>query len=138
MRQEIETMNPYIPILIMFGIAMAVAGIFLLLSHVLGPKKPTPSKLSVYECGLEPVSDARERFSVKFYLVAILFIIFDIEVVFMYPWAINFKDAIAEGNGLYMLIIMGIFFTVLTIGLLYEWRKGALVWSEKKHIAKKS
>lgn len=116
----------------MFGIATLISGLFLLLSYVLGPKRPLKSKLSVYECGLEPVGNARERFSVKFYLVAILFIVFDIEVVFMYPWAINYKESIKDGHAVYMLIVMGIFFVLLTLGLLYEWRKGALEWSEKK------
>lgn len=127
-------MNAYLPILVMFIIAAGFAGTFLLLSHLLGPKRPTKSKLSVYECGIdEPIGSARERFSVKFYLVAILFIIFDIEIVFMYPWALNYKDAIAQGHGTYMLVVMGIFFTVLTLGLLFEWRKGALNWNSRKN-----
>jgi len=124
-------MNAYLPILIMFIIAATLSGLILLLSTILGPKKPTKSKLSVYECGLTPVGNARERFSVKYYLVAILFIVFDIEVVFMYPWAINYKESLTQGHGLAMLIIMGIFFLVLTLGLLFEWRKGALDWAEK-------
>ncbi len=124
-------MQSYIPILVMMVIAILFSLGFLGLSHLLGPKKPTASKLSVYECGVEPVGNARERFSVKFYLVAILFILFDIEVVFMYPWAVTFKDFIAEGKGFYVAIMMGIFFVLLTVGLIYEWRKGALNWSDR-------
>lgn len=108
--------------------AALFTGAFLGLSAILGPKKPNPSKLSVYECGLEPVGDARERFSVKFFLIAMLFILFDIEVVFLIPWAVTYKGFIAEGMGLFMLIEMGIFMVILAIGLLYVWRKGALDW----------
>ncbi|MCP5463876.1 MAG: NADH-quinone oxidoreductase subunit A [Deltaproteobacteria bacterium] len=126
--------NPYVPILFMIAVAMVFSGVFLGLSWILGPKKPTESKLSVYECGLNPIGNARERFSVKFYLVAMLFIIFDLEVVFLYPWALNYKDSLANGQGLFMLAVMGIFFVVLTIGLIYEFRKGALDWAPKKKL----
>ncbi|MBI2339272.1 MAG: NADH-quinone oxidoreductase subunit A [Deltaproteobacteria bacterium] len=120
--------HPFLPILLVFIMAALFAGAFLGLSAILGPKKPNPSKLSVYECGLEPVGDARERFSVKFFLVAMLFILFDIEVVFLIPWAVLYKGFIAEGMGLFMLIEMGIFMAILAIGLLYVWRKGGLEW----------
>lgn len=122
-------MREYLPVLIVFAIAILIAGVIPVLSWMLGPKHPTPSKLSVYECGLKPVGNARDRFSVKFYLVAILFIVFDVEIVFMYPWAIYFKEGIGSGQGLYLLLVMGIFFTVLTLGLVFEWRKGALDWN---------
>lgn len=124
--------HSYLPILIMILVAVGFSGGFLALSWFLGPKRPTASKLSVYECGLESVGNARERFSVKFYLVAILFIVFDIEVVFLYPWAVNFKRSVSQGNGIYMLAVMGIFFVLLILGLIYEWRKGALDWANKK------
>ena len=120
--------HPFLPILLVFIVAALFSGTFLGLSAVLGPKKPSSSKLSVYECGLEPVGDARERFSVKFFLVALLFILFDIEVVFLIPWAVLYRSFIAEGMGLFMLIEMGIFMAILAIGLLYVWRKGALEW----------
>ncbi len=123
--------NPYLPILIMMIIATGFAGGFLLLSSILGPKRPTKNKLSVYECGIEPVGNARERFSVKFYLVSMLFIVFDIEVVFLYPWAVNYKKSLADGTGPYMLVVMGIFFVLLVLGLVYEWRKGALDWNKR-------
>lgn len=125
-------MNPYLVILTMFAIALSLSGGIIVLSTWLGPKRPTKSKLSPYECGLEPVGNARERFSVKFYLVAILFIIFDIEVVFMYPWAIRYKHALENGEGLRMLAVMGGFFLTLSLGLLFEIRKGVIDWSEKK------
>jgi len=124
-------MNEYLPVLLMFAIAMGLAVVIPVISWALGPKKPTRSKLSVYECGLNPVGSARERFSVKFYLIAILFIVFDIEIVFLYPWALYYKEAIANGSGLYLFLVMGIFFAVLTLGLIFEWRKGALDWNKK-------
>lgn len=138
-------MAEYLPVLIMFTVAVGMACVIPVLSWVLGPKKPTRSKLSVYECGLNPVGNARERFSVKFYLVAILFIVFDIEIVFMYPWAVSFREALAlqksgevPGLGWFWMIEMLIFFVVLTLGLVYAWRKGALDWSVNKgrrHVA---
>lgn len=138
-------MVEYLPVLIMFTVAVGMACVIPVLSWFLGPKKPTRSKLSVYECGLRPVGNARERFSVKFYLVAILFIVFDIEIVFMYPWAISFREALAlqksgevAGLGWFWMIEMLIFFMVLTLGLVYAWRKGALDWNVSKgghHVA---
>src|SRR3990167_7413053 len=119
-------MSEYLPVLIVFVVAGLFSLGFLVISALLGPNKPLKSKLSVYECGLNPVGTARERFSVKFYLVALLFILFDVEVVFLYPWAINFKEAIAKGDGLYYLAIMGEFFLLLALGLVFAWRKGAL------------
>lgn len=104
------------------------AGAFLGLSSILGPKKPSRSKGSTYECGIEPLGEARNRFSVKFFLVAILFILFDVEVVFLFPWAILYRDFIAEGMGLVMLIEMALFLFILVLGLAYVWRKGALDW----------
>lgn len=120
--------HPFLPIFLVFIMAALFAGVFLAISALIGPKKPSASKLSTYECGLEPVKTARERFSVKFFLVAILFILFDIEVVFLFPWAVLFKDFISEGMGLFMLAEMGIFVFVLVLGLLFVWRKGALDW----------
>ncbi len=129
-------MEQYLPVIIMFAIALTFAVGFLSLSWFFGPKNPTKTKLSVYECGHNPVGNARERFGVKFYLVAILFIIFDIEVVFLYPWALNYKDAVASGQGLTSLAIIGVFFAMLTIGLIYEWKSGVLDWSRKERPAK--
>ena len=116
-------MEQYVPIGIMafFGI---VAGIvFTNINRWIGPRRPSEEKLSTYESGMEPVKTARERFSVKFYLVAMLFILFDIEVVFMYPWAVVYRDL-----GLFGFLEMMVFIGVLLVGLLYLVRKGALRW----------
>jgi len=117
----------YLPIGIMillgvtFGVVMSKA------SEFFGPKNPTEVKLSTYESGMEPVRSAHERFSVKFYLVAMLFIIFDIEVVFLYPWAVNFR-----GLGMVGLVEMFVFIVVLMAGFFYVWKKGALDWSRSE------
>ncbi len=113
----------YLPIFILILLAAGFALVTLLLSHVLGPRRPTRSKLTPYECGIDPVGSARERFSVKFYLVAMLFIIFDIEIVFLYPWAV-----ILNSLKLFGLIEMILFLGILLIGLLYVWKKGGLEW----------
>ncbi len=120
--------HPFLPVLMIFIMAGLFAGAFLGLSSILGPKKPSKSKGSTYECGIEPVGAARDRFSVKFFLVAILFILFDVEVVFLFPWAILYRDFIAQGMGLVMLIEMAMFLLILVLGLAYVWRKGALDW----------
>ena len=100
-----------------FGIVMSKA------SQWLGPKNPNEQKLSTYESGMEPVRSAHERISVKFYMVAMLFIIFDIEVVFLYPWAVNFREL-----GMFGFVEMFVFITILMLGYLYIWKKGALEW----------
>ena len=115
----------FIPVLFVFAIVGGFAWFALWATHMLGPKRYDPVKQDTYECGLDYVDDARSRFSVKFYLVAVLFVIFDLEVVFMYPWAVNFRHL-----GLFGLVNMGIFLFILTVGLLYEWKKGALEWEE--------
>ncbi len=114
----------YLPIFILVIVAAGFALTLLLLSSVLGPRRPSKEKLSTYECGIDPIGSARERFSVKFYLVAMLFIIFDIEIVFLYPWAV------VLGNlKLFGLIEMVFFLGILLIGLLYVWKKGGLEWT---------
>ncbi len=116
-------LGAYLPILLLV-LAATVFGVgSLLLSALIGPKKQSPLKLSPYECGCEPVGSARERFSIKFYLVAMLFILFDIEAVFLYPWSILFKRL-----GLFGLIEMGVFIVILLVGYVYIWKKGALEW----------
>ena len=118
-----ELLIQYLPVAIFVGIA-AVIGVALLLSAVvLAPRRPDPEKNSAYECGFNPFDDARMRFDVRFYLVSILFIIFDLEVAFLFPWAITLRE-----NGLFGFWSMMIFLAVLTIGFVYEWRKGALEW----------
>ena len=113
----------YLPILILVGLAALFAGGSILLSALLGPRRPTPEKLSPYECGVEPVGSARDRFSVKFYLVAMLFIIFDMEIVFLYPWAVVYRELRAFG-----LAAMGTFLLILLVGFFYVWKKGGLEW----------
>jgi len=107
----------------MFGLAAVVVVVFLMLGKLLSPRNPTPIKLRTFECGNEASGPAWGRFSVKFYLIAILFIVFDIEVVFMYPWAILFREL-----GWFGLAEMSVFIGVLGLGLVYVWRKGALEW----------
>lgn len=113
----------YIPlfVMILIGIIFGVSNI--VLTEVLGPKRSTRAKLSTYESGMEPVKSARERFSVKFYLVAMIFILFDIEIVFMYPWAVQFKEL-----GMYGFVAMILFMVLLFSGYLYVVKKGALKW----------
>ena len=107
----------------MFGLVASAVAMFLVLGRQLSPRNPTAVKLTTFECGNEASGPAWGRFSVKFYLVAILFIVFDIEVVFMYPWAIVFRQL-----GWFGLAEMAVFIAVLALGLLYVWRKGALEW----------
>ena len=116
----------YLPIAILFVIACGFALINLVATHLLGPKRPNSVKLSPYESGVPATGDARLRFSIKFYLVAMLFILFDIEVVFLYPWAIVFKELLAQGS--FILVWMLVFLGVLELGLVYLWRKGGLEW----------
>ena len=113
----------YLPILILVVLAALFAGGYIVLSALLGPRRPNPEKLSPYECGIVPVGTARERFSVKFYLVAMLFIIFDMEIVFLYPWAVVFKQL-----KLFGLVAMGTFLLILLVGYFYVWKKGGLEW----------
>jgi NADH-quinone oxidoreductase subunit A len=116
-------LREYLPILIFLVIAVALAGIIVLASYVMARQNPEAEKLSAYECGFAPFEDARRQFDVRFYLVAILFIIFDLEVAFLFPWAITLGKI-----GLFGFFSMMAFLGVLTIGFIYEWKKGALEW----------
>jgi NADH-quinone oxidoreductase subunit A len=118
-----ELLREYLPILIFLVIAIGISLIIVIASYVIAKQKPDSEKMSAYECGFEAFDDARSRFDVRFYLVAILFIIFDLEVAFLFPWAVAFGDI-----GVYGFVSMVIFLAVLTIGFIYEWRKGALEW----------
>ena len=113
----------YLPIVIFLGISTAIAVVFILASAIFAPQAPDPEKLSSYECGFNAFDDARMKFDVRFYLVSILFIIFDLEVAFLFPWAISLGKI-----GIFGFWSMMIFLGVLTIGFIYEWRKGALEW----------
>ncbi len=121
----------YIPLLIQFGIALALALGMVVLSQILGKHRFSRAKFTPYECGMAPVGDARERFSVKFYLVAMLFILFDVEAVFLYPWAVIFKDELKMFGFWEMLVYIGI----VLVGLFYIWKKGALDWSRTERLS---
>lgn len=120
-------LRPYIPLLLLILFVVANAAMMIGMSHMLSSYRRTPTKLEPYESGIPVVGDARGRFSVKFYLVAMLFIIFDIEVVFLVPWAVAFRQ-LPEHSG-YLLGTMGFFLAVLTVGFVYAWKRGALEWS---------
>lgn len=113
----------YLPVLLFMGIAIFIGVAALGAGFILAPKRPDKEKNSAYECGFEPVGDARMQFDVRFYLVAILFIIFDLEIAFMFPWAVSLDSMTGAG-----FIAMGIFLIILTVGFIYEWKKGALEW----------
>lgn len=118
----------YLPLLIHFILAGALATALVTLSWLIGYRRPTRAKLSPYECGMTPIGDARERFSVKFYMVAMLFILFDVEAVFLYPWAIILKDLKRMGQGLFGLSEMFVYIGIVLVGYWYIWKKGALDW----------
>ena len=118
-----EFLKDYLPIILFLLIAFVLSCAFILINFILSPKHPDPEKLSAYECGFEPFEDSRMEFDVRFYLVAILFIIFDLEIAFLFPWAISLGNIGALGFWSMM-----IFLGVLTIGFIYEWKKGALEW----------
>ncbi|OAI49036.1 NADH-quinone oxidoreductase subunit A [Gammaproteobacteria bacterium SCGC AG-212-F23] len=113
----------YLPILIFLMIGVVVGVAAPLLGYLLGPKKPNPQKNSAYECGFDAFTDARMPFDVRFYLVAILFIIFDLETAFLVPWAVVFRQL-----GWFGLSTMGVFLGILLVGFIYEWKKGGLEW----------
>lgn len=116
-------LNEYLPILIFVIVAIGLSLIVIVLPFLFASKKPDSEKLSTYECGFEAFGDSRGKFDIKFYLVAILFIIFDLEIAFLFPWAISLGSI-----GIYGFCSMMIFLFVLTIGFIYEWKKGALEW----------
>ena len=113
----------YVPILILLGVSLLNAVGIMVLTHLVSPYKPTPAKLDPYESGMIPLGNTRERFSVKFYVVAIMFIIFDIETVFLVPWSVMFREL-----GVFGFVEMLIFIVVLLVGFIYIWKKGALEW----------
>src|SRR5215207_1614071 len=116
-------MHGWLPILIMIGLGAGFAVFNIGLGKLVGPKRPTPEKLAPYECGMPPVGDARERHPVKFYLVAMIFLLFDIEIAFLYPWALALRDLGWAG---FVQILT--FFLILAVGYVYVWRKGVLDW----------
>jgi len=118
-----DLLKEYVPIVIFLAIAISMAAAMLLASYIVARQKPDSEKLSAYECGFEAFDDARSQFDVRFYLVAILFIIFDLEVAFLFPWAVALGDI-----GVFGFWSMILFLGILTVGFIYEWRKGALEW----------
>ncbi len=117
----------YLPIVIFLGISTVIALVFYVASALLAPSAPDPEKLSTYECGFNAFDDARMKFDVRFYLVSILFIIFDLEVAFLFPWAVSLMKLPHE-TGVFAFWSMMSFLGVLTVGFIYEWKKGALEW----------
>ena len=113
----------YLPILIFIIVGLAIGGIMIVLGFILAPHRPNSEKLSPYECGFEAFEDSRMKFDVRYYLVAILFIIFDLEIAFLFPWAV-----VLENIGWFGYIAMSVFLGILVIGFIYEWKKGALEW----------
>jgi NADH-quinone oxidoreductase subunit A len=113
----------YLPILIFLAVAGALGVLLLVLGFVLGTRRPDAEKLSPYECGFEAFEDSRMKFDVRYYLVAILFIVFDLEIAFLFPWAVAL-----DSIGIVGLAAMGVFLLVLVVGFVYEWKKGALEW----------
>lgn len=115
----------YIPVLLLFGVVVLLAVGMLLLSYLLGSHRPTREKLAPYECGMPPVGDARQRFSVKFYLVAMVFILFDVEVAFLYPWAVIFHEL--RMFGFYEMLL---FIALVLAGFIYLWKNGVFDWNK--------
>ena len=118
-----EFLKDYLPIILFLIIALGLSLAFVAINYIAAPSTPDPEKLSAYECGFEPFNDSRMEFDVRFYLVAILFIIFDLEIAFLFPWAISLGEI-----GLYGFCSMMLFLFILTVGFIYEWKKGALDW----------
>ena len=118
-----DFLKDYLSIILFLIIALGLSVSFIAINFISSPKKPDPEKLSAYECGFEPFNDSRMEFDVRFYLVAILFIIFDLEIAFLFPWAISLGNI-----GLLGFCSMMIFLFILTVGFIYEWKKGALDW----------
>ncbi len=115
--------SDYFPVFVFLLIAVGFPVMIIALSSIVGPRKPSPEKLMPYECGVDPIGSARKRLSVKFYIVAMLFVVFDIEAIFLYPWAVIFKDL-----GVFGVVEMGLFIVILFVGLIYAWKKGVLEW----------
>ena len=121
-------LNEYMPIAILLIISTILAMLIVGIGHLFGPRRPTTRKMMPYESGMRPIGPGTRRMPVRFYLIAVLFIIFDIEVVFIFPWAVVLRDFIGMGLGFYALIVMSIFILILLVGFIYEWKMGAMEW----------
>ena len=125
------TLGDYLPVLVMLILAGLFAGVSLGLSRLLMPRRPTPEKLEPYECGIVPEQEASERFPVRFYMVAMMFIVFDVEIIFLYPWAVLFRQLRIFG-----LIEMAVFVALILVAYAYLWREGVLDWApRRRHLA---
>ena len=122
-----QLLQDYLPLVIFIGIAFVISGAILLAPFVIAVSKPDPAKVSAYECGFDAFDDARRRFDVRFYLVSLLFIIFDLEVAFLFPWGVSLMKLPHDAQ-VFAFWSMMLFLGVLTVGFIYEWRKGALEW----------
>jgi NADH-quinone oxidoreductase subunit A len=116
-------MFEYLPVIFFMVIALGIMGLALFASYVIVPQNPYPNKVSAYECGFDAIENTKKQFDIRFYLVAILFVIFDIEIIFMYPWAVSFQ--FLDSVGFFSMLL---FIFLLGIGFVYEWKKGALQW----------
>ena len=116
-------LESYFPVLMFIAVGLVLGGVLLTVGRVVAPHKPNPKKLSPYECGFEAFEDARMKFDVRYYLVAILFILFDLEIAFLFPWAVSLREV-----GLAGFVAVLIFLAILVVGFVYEWKKGALDW----------
>jgi NADH-quinone oxidoreductase subunit A len=122
--KEGEGLTEYIPVLFFLVISILFCFFAFFLARLVRPSKPNPVKLEPYECGIEPLASARDRFSIRYYIVAILFVVFDVETIFLYPWAILYDRLLIFG-----LVEMGVFIVILLFGYYYAWKKGALEWA---------
>jgi NADH-quinone oxidoreductase subunit A len=121
--EDAHVLAEYLPTLLFLIVATGIGIALIVIGNVLGPKRPSAEKLSPYECGFPAFEDARMRFDVRYYLVAIIFIVFDLEIAFVFPWALVFREL-----GVFALVEMGVFLSLLVIGFIYVWKKGALEW----------
>lgn len=133
-----STAQSFAPILLLIAIAIFMSVSAVIMAHTVGPKRKGPIKDSVYESGMPPIADARRRFNVRFYLIAVLFLVFDVEVVFLWPWAVVFHQAAVSGEPIgaagvmvgkgFLLAAMSVFLILLLVGYIYDWRKGLFRW----------
>ncbi len=123
-----QLLRDYLPIVILLALATGLAILMVALGHILGPRRDTPLKLMPYESGMTPIGPAMRRIPVRFYLIAVLFILFDIEVVFFLPWAVVFTQFVRQGLGLFVVAEMFVFIAILLVGYIYAWKKDALEW----------
>jgi len=123
-----QLLRDYLPILILLTLSTGLACLIVILTHLIGPRRDTKLKLMPYESGMNPIGSAVRRMPVRFYLIAVLFILFDIEVVFFLPWAVVFSTFIKNGQALFILLEMFIFIAILLVGYIYAWKKDALEW----------